>query len=142
MEPQRLRDVPIFAELSDHDLAQLADLADLLTLGPNKVLTFQEEYAFKFFVILDGVVSVWQDGQQIGELGRGDFFGEIGLESQKRTATVTTDADTEFAVFMEWDLHMFRERWPSVADRISEKLQQRLQADHERQQHADPGRGG
>ncbi len=132
MEPQRLRDVPIFAELSDHDLAQLADLADFVNLGPKKVLTFQEEYAFKFFVILDGVASVWQEGQQIGELGRGDFFGEIGLESQKRTATVTTDTDTELAVFMEWDFHKVREKWPSVADRISDKLQERVQADRER----------
>lgn len=127
---ERLRSVPIFAELTDQELLTLSEASQTLTLGAGKVLTFQDEYAFKFFVILEGRASVWQQGRRIRELGPGDFFGEVGLlTSGKRTATVATETDMELMVLMEWDLHMIEKEWPSVGRRIRETLQERLDAD-------------
>lgn len=130
MEPDRLRSVPIFADLTDQELAKLSEAAETLVLGADKVLTSQDEYAFKFFVILSGRASVWQQGRRIRELGPGDFFGEVGLlTSGKRTATVATDTEIELMVLMEWDLHMIEKEWPSVGRRIRRTLQDRLEAD-------------
>ncbi len=135
MELDRLRAVPIFADLSDEDLSRLAQESETLRLGPEKVVTLQDEYAFKFFVILDGRLSVAQERQVIRELGPGDFFGEIGLlevKGQTRTATVTTDTEVELLVFMEWGLHTIETDFPTVRERIRQKLQERLSADAER----------
>lgn len=135
MEPTRLRSVPIFADLHEQDLLELSQGVELVRLGPDKVVTSEDEYAFRFFVILEGRASVWQDGELIRELEPGDFFGEVGLlgeASQKRTATVTTGTEMELAVFMEWDLHSLEERWPSVGERIRGKLKERLEADRQR----------
>jgi CRP-like cAMP-binding protein len=84
-------------------------------LGSEKILTFQDEYAHKFLVNLKGSASVWQQGQRIRELGPGDFFGEIGLlTSGKRTETIATKSEMEVMVFMEWDLHMIEQEWPTL----------------------------
>ncbi len=135
MEPDRLRSVPILAELDEEDLLELAKGLQLLRLGADKIVTFKDEHAFKFFVILEGRASVSQEGRRIGELGPGDFFGEVGLlgePTQRRTATVTTESETELAVFMQWDLRALEERWPSVGQRIRDTLNERLEADQQR----------
>ncbi len=130
MELDTLRSVPIFADLTNQELLRLTDASETLDLGADKVLTFQDEYAFKFFVILKGRASVWREGQRIRELGPGDFFGEIGLlTSGKRSATVATETEMELMVLMEWDLHMIEKEWPSVGQRIRNTLQERLEAD-------------
>ncbi len=126
----QLRAVPILADLTEHELLKLSEAAKAVSMGERKVLTFQDEYAFKFFVILEGRASVWQEGQRIRDLGPGDFFGEIGLlGSGKRTATVVTETPVELMVLMEWDLHMIENEWPLVGRRIRETLQERLDAD-------------
>lgn len=133
MEPHRLRDVPVFADLDENELVKLGDAAQVVKLGAGRVLASQDEYAFKFFVVLSGEASVWQEGDRIGGLGPGDFFGEIGvLNADKRTATVATESDMELLVFMQWDLHMIEEEWPSVGSRIRRELEARLARDEER----------
>jgi CRP/FNR family transcriptional regulator, cyclic AMP receptor protein len=133
MELSRLSSVPIFADLSPEELSKLAEICQTVTFSAEKVLTFQDEYAHKFFVILEGRASVWQEGRRVRDLGPGDFFGEVGLlTSGKRTATVATETDVELLVFMEWDVHTIETEWPSVGRRIREKLQERLEADTER----------
>lgn len=133
MEPHRLRAVPIFADLGEDELLKLGEAARVVNLAGGRVLTSQDEYAFKFFVVLSGEASVWQEGDRIGGLGPGDFFGEIGvLNADKRTATVTTESDMELLVFMQWDLRMIEEEWPSVASRIRRELEARLARDEER----------
>lgn len=135
MEPDRLRAVPILAELDDEHLLELSQGLKVLRLEPKKIVTFTDEHAFKFFVILEGRASVWQESRQIGELGPGDFFGEVGLLSEspmRRTATVVTESRTELAVFMEWDLHRLEELSPSVGRRIQATSKERLEADRQR----------
>jgi CRP-like cAMP-binding protein len=140
MELDRLRAIPVFAGLDEEELLKLADVCEIATFGREKVLTFQDEYAHKFFVILQGRASVWQEGQRVRDLGPGDFFGEVGLlTSGKRSATVATESDIEVIVFMEWDLNMIEREWPSVGQRIRDKLQERLDADHARSQAARAG---
>ena len=72
-------------------LAQLALFADLTPAQLEAVAHTHEEDVFaagervlrkglsggNFYVILDGEAAVDLDGQQLANLGRGDFFGEI-----------------------------------------------------------------
>lgn len=133
MQLHRLREVPIFSSLSDEELVSLSKSAQELTIDHGKILTFQNEYAYKFFVILEGRASVWQEGERVRDLGPGDFFGEIGLlESEKRTATVTSETEMKVIVLMGWDLRKIEQELPRVGEQIRAKLQERLDADRGR----------
>lgn len=58
-------------------------------LAPNELLTEQGQLGDDIYLLLDGVLSVWVDGTQVGELGPGAVVGERAvLEHGRRTATL------------------------------------------------------
>ena len=57
-----------------------------LEVEEGKALTREGQSGREFFVIVDGEVSVTQDGKEISTLGPGDFFGEIALLDDTRAA--------------------------------------------------------
>ena len=89
-------------------MRQLAQVAESVDVTPGKVLVREGKSATEFFVIVEGELGVTRDGRTIGELGPGDFFGEIALiESSRRTATVTAKTDGRLFVLTRrafWDL--------------------------------------
>jgi CRP-like cAMP-binding protein len=58
-------------------------------LPQDAVLTQQGEPGGDIYLLLNGVLSIWVDGTQIGELGPGAVVGERALiEGDRRTATL------------------------------------------------------
>lgn len=58
-------------------------------LAKGAVLTEQGERGNDIYLLLDGMLSVWVDGTQVGELGPGAVVGERAvLEDGRRTATL------------------------------------------------------
>ena len=58
-------------------------------LAKGAVLTEQGERGDDIYLLLDGVLTVWVDGTQIGQLGPGAIVGERAvLEDGRRTATL------------------------------------------------------
>ena len=58
-------------------------------LAKGKLLTEQGERGDDIYLLLDGVLSVWVDGTQVGTLGPGAVIGErAALEDGRRTATL------------------------------------------------------
>jgi CRP-like cAMP-binding protein len=84
--------MPVADEIVD-TLSQLTLFGDLAAPELEKVAhTFEEEWFAAgqrvlrqgfagggFYVVLDGEATVHVDGQEVGRLARGDFFGEISL---------------------------------------------------------------
>jgi Cyclic nucleotide-binding domain len=63
-------------------------------LAKGAVLTGQGEPGNDIYLLLDGVLSVWVDGTQVGELGPGAVVGERAmLEHSRRTATLRAVTD-------------------------------------------------
>ena len=59
------------------------------TLAKDALLTEQGQPGDDIYLLLDGVLSVWVDGTQVGELGPGAVIGERALlEGGRRTATL------------------------------------------------------
>ena len=85
-----LKRIPLFEGLSRRQLVRVARLSDDLEIPAGTVLCKQGSRGQEFFVIIEGEATVFRDGQDLGALGGGDFFGEIALlEPVKRMATVT-----------------------------------------------------
>jgi len=93
----RLEAVPIFAEAGPPALERIARSAQQRRYEPGDVIVAEGDAGVEVFVVHDGevVVSTGTDGE-IGRLGAGDWFGEIGVLRQvPRTATVTAATQVE-----------------------------------------------
>jgi CRP-like cAMP-binding protein len=91
-----IKNVPLFSDLDDRELRQIAQSMKERTFNAGDVVTEEGKGGVGFFVIDDGNAKVSVGGQERGALGPGDYFGEIALllsliERTPRTATVVTE---------------------------------------------------
>jgi CRP/FNR family transcriptional regulator, cyclic AMP receptor protein len=127
METKRLADVRLFSSLSRSDLDKLAGWTDEVRVPEGSELATEGSLAHEFFVIEDGTAEVRKGGDVIGELGPGDFFGEIGLlETERRTATVVATRPLTVIVMFKRDFRQMESEMPDVADRIRAAIRARL----------------
>ena len=129
MDAARLEGVPLFASLSKGELRQLAQWADEVSVDAGYELATEGRFAHEFFVIEEGSAIVTKDGEQIAELGPGDFFGEIGLlETERRTATVVAASPMELIVMFGREFRQMERALPAVAQRVRTAIRERLSA--------------
>lgn len=124
---QHLKRVPLFAKLGRRELERLGQLADEIQVGLDQVLTRQGKTGSEFFLVLQGHVSVIENGRPVAQLGPGEFFGEIALiDKRPRTATVRADGITELLVINHREFHSLMDEFPAVRDAVMEALAERL----------------
>jgi CRP/FNR family cyclic AMP-dependent transcriptional regulator len=124
-----LRSVPMFAELSDRDLRQLAESMHERTYEPGQEVLTQGEGGLGFFVILEGRARVNVGGQDTGTLGAGDSFGEMALlDAGERSASVTADDQLRCAGMTAWNFRPFVSEHPEVAWSLLKTLAKRVRA--------------
>lgn len=89
-----LKKVPMFNNLSNRHLNEIAKYADQLSVKAGKVLAEQGDMGWEFVFILEGKTRVEKGGKVINRLASGDFFGEVSLiDRGPRTATVIAETD-------------------------------------------------
>lgn len=127
-----LKNVPIFSELRRRDLDRLGKLMVPRTVRAGEVIIKEGDQAAGFFVINSGKVEVVQgaDGANpthLGNLGPGDFFGEMALfEGFPRNATVRAVDDTECLAMTRWDFTAEMKNHPEIAVGMLPVLVRRL----------------
>ena len=122
--------LPLFLDAPRSRRAELARLADRITVPAGKVLARQGALAHEFFVIVDGIVDVIRDGHVVAVLGPGDFFGEIALIGDpRRTATVVAASDVDLTVLGRREFRTMLSRFPDIASTILSTASRRLVAD-------------
>ena len=119
---------PLFRNLSRADLVELAKATEDLEVEPGKVLAREGDIGQEFFVIVDGDVSVTKDGEEVRQLGPGDFFGEIALiwDSPRRTATVTASTPVRFFVLTRQAFRGLIDHHPDIEAKVLEALEERV----------------
>ena len=126
MKADRLRKIPLFQGLSDHEYERLERWTDEIDVPADKHLVNQGAYPHEFMVIEQGTAEVTHDEQHIADLGPGDFFGEIALLLDvPRTATVVARSDVTHVVMHERDFRAMEEEIPQVRDRIGAVMEER-----------------
>jgi CRP-like cAMP-binding protein len=122
-----LRKVPLFSGCSKRELGKIAAIADEIDLREGKVLTRQGGPGREFFVLLEGSVDVVRDDERINTLGVGDFFGEMGLISQKpRNATITAISPVRTLVITETNFRRLLRDDPGISMKVLETVAARM----------------
>jgi CRP-like cAMP-binding protein len=82
-----------------------------------------------FFVITGGEASVSVDSREVARLGAGDYFGELGLISERaRTATVTAETSLRCLELASWDFRRFVKDNPEISWKLLQHLANLLEA--------------
>ena len=128
-EPNRLRTVPLFADLGPDDLERVASWLQVREESEGRRLTPEGASGYEFFVIEEGTADVIHEGANVGSLGPGDFFGEMAMMGDGRRVAdvVATSPITLFEMFGT----RFRElemTLPETAARIRATLEERRAA--------------
>jgi CRP-like cAMP-binding protein len=128
VDADRLKSIPLFANLSDRERAEVARFADEVDVPAGKTLAEEGEFAYEFFVIQQGTAEVTKDGKVLAQLGPDDFFGEIGLvESERRTATVVAKSPMELIVMFGPNFRRLERELPEIAAQIRTAIRERLE---------------
>ncbi|HLB35732.1 MAG TPA: Crp/Fnr family transcriptional regulator [Gemmatimonadales bacterium] len=127
-----LRRVPLFAELSEAEIARLGDIARDRSYPKNSVILFEDDPGDSLYVVVTGLVKVvliGEDGREVilSVLKEGDFFGEMSLiDDQPRSAHVIAMEDSNLLVVRREDFqHRLREA-PGIAVGMLRAMSRRL----------------
>jgi CRP/FNR family transcriptional regulator, cyclic AMP receptor protein len=126
MDADRLKRIPLFAELSHKQLERAARLADEIDVGEGEHLVDEGRLAHEFFAIEDGKAEVLHESKVIGELGPGDFFGEIALVTMgRRTASVVAKSPMKVVVIFGPNFNSLADDLPQVKQKIDQAIAER-----------------
>ena len=125
-----LKNAPLFSGCSKSELRALASSADELDLREGTVITREGRAGREFFVLIEGTARVTKNGKTVGQLGPGDWFGEIALlTNSPRTATVTATSAVDVLVITDRSFRRTVETMPSIALKILSSVGDRLARD-------------
>ena len=124
--------VPLFADLEQRDLRELAETLKERTFPAGETLAEEGQGGVGFFIIEDGQARVTVGGQEVGRLGPGDYYGEIALIAETpRTATVVAESEVKAVGLTSWEFRPLVESNASVAWKLLEALAKKLrEAEH------------
>jgi CRP-like cAMP-binding protein len=117
-----LKVVPLFQAVHDDDLRALADGAKRLHLQEGKIVFKEGSPADSLYVVLSGSVKIF-----IHDAGKelvldtkkgGEYFGEMMLDYQPRSASIATLEPSEFAVISRDNFKTFLRRHPEAAEQV------------------------
>jgi CRP-like cAMP-binding protein len=128
LDPSRLKQIPLFQDVPDEELGQIATFAQEVSVEQGRELVREGDFSYEFMAIEEGEAEVTRHGEHLADLGPGDFFGEIGLlEKTLRTATVTAKTSMLLVTLTGWDLKRMERHIPEAIERVRTALEDRKQ---------------
>jgi CRP-like cAMP-binding protein len=128
---ERLKQIPLFEDLSLGQRQMLARLVDQISAAAGETIMDQGTPGYEFMVLEQGSVEVLQDGMRIRLMGPGDFFGELAVlaDGAARSASVVARSDVQALVFTAHFMHEMHERLPELGQRIDRVARERVAGD-------------
>jgi len=123
-----LRGIGILSPLGEEDLDALVPHVRLRVYGRGETVVRQGEEGDSLFIDLSGNLEVSVDGQTVGSLSGGDFFGEMSLlTGEKRRATVTAVDEVRLVEISKEAIGPIIRSSPSVLNGLTAALKNRLE---------------
>ena len=116
-----LREVPLFAGLSDEEINILEQRAVVRSYPKNTIIINEGEDALSLYIILSGKTKVFmadEEGKEIilNSQGPGDHFGELSLiDDEPRSASVMTTDKTRLMVITKKSFREDLANYPNIA---------------------------
>ena len=130
---QQLASVPLLAGLNARIRRRLAETGKRRTYAADEEIVREGSTGTALYIVLSGTARVVRGGDALGEVGVGDFFGELALiEEHPRSASVIAATETECLLFPAWEFTALLEEHPEIAVPIMRALIARL---HRREHH-------
>lgn len=128
-----LRRVPLFQELDDHTLQEIANAAVEQRWDSGQDIVRQGESGVGMFIVRSGKVEVVQkhgaSEEKLRDLGPGEAFGEMALLDEfPRTATVRAVEPTTLLGLTRWHFRGILESHPQIALTLLPILTKRIRA--------------
>ncbi len=127
-----VRAVPLFADLSNDQLSEIAGLISIRRFVKGMLLVQEGEPGDAFHLILDGSVSVLRiapDGREtiLSILKEGDFFGEMSvLDASPRSASIRALTPVEVGVIEQSAMLALLDGDPRIGRALVVSLSRRL----------------
>ena len=122
-----IRSLPLFADCTGEEIAEVAAIADEIDLPAGRVLATENADGREFVVLVDGSATVLHGDRPVATLEAGDFFGEIALlTGRRRTATVVAKTPVRALVI---EVHAFlrlMEDAPDIRTKVQRAMAQRV----------------
>ena len=124
-----LRKVPLFADLDDKELQQVAASFKERTFDAGEVITEEGKGGVGFFVIEDGTAKITVRGEERATVGPGGYFGEIALiDDGPRTATVTAEGELRCYGLTSWEFRPLVEANSTIAWKLLQAMAKMFRA--------------
>lgn len=115
----KLGSVPLFEGLSDKELKDVLGRTRVVEHDADREIVEEGHGSVGFHLILDGSVTVLQNGEVRRTLGPGEYFGEISLiDGKPRSATIRTDAPVRTLSLAAWNFAPLLDAHPSMARKL------------------------
>jgi CRP/FNR family cyclic AMP-dependent transcriptional regulator len=125
VDTARLKEIPLFADLSDEDLEVITAFAEEKSVSEGDTLVREGDFSDQLIAIEEGTADVERDGETVASLGPGDFFGEVGvMANQMRAATVRAPAGMRLLTLDNFALKRMR-NMPGVMETIEQTIEAR-----------------
>jgi CRP-like cAMP-binding protein len=124
---EHLTQVSLFSGCGPDELRKLSRRTTDIPIPEGHVLVREGERGLEFFVIVSGRAKVSRKGRKVGELGPGDFFGELSLLiDADRNATVTAVTPMEAIVLSRREFEAALADAPRMTRKIMSGMARRL----------------
>jgi hypothetical protein len=127
-----LRNLPLFRELAQQELALIAHSAYEDTAEAGQTIVRQWDTSREFYVILDGTAEVRTRERHLTDLGRGNYFGELAALDwgasfgYPRLASVIATSPVRLLVFPGASFNTLVRDVPAFGDEIRRAVRERL----------------
>jgi CRP-like cAMP-binding protein len=126
MDPNRLKAIPLFSNLSDEEAHRLAAFATETSIAEGQILMKQGDYSTELIAIEEGTADVLRDGSKVASLKEGDLIGEMGLLAREpRNADVIATSPMRVAKLTHWEIRRMSD---DTIERIKDIIEERKQA--------------
>src|ERR1700729_3043065 len=123
MDPNRLKQIPIFSRLSDEEANRLAAFATETSVAEGQILMKEGDYSTELIGIEEGTADVVRNGERIASLSQGDVIGEMGLLTREpRNASVIATSPMRIVKLTHWEVKRMSDE---TVRRIEEIIQER-----------------
>lgn len=121
-----IRSLPLFADCTPPEVAEVAAIATEIDLGAGRQLATENTDGQEFVVIIDGTAEVTHGDTVINTMSAGDFFGEIALVTgQPRTASVVATTPVHALIIEGHAFRRLLEDAPDIREKVERAVAER-----------------